>query len=131
MSKLIYCATPSRIVKSNKGMITQIMDLVTNQGYGPLHPFQALPYERYEGGPVGRDKSMEFCLRLVDISDELWMFGISNGTLMEVVRAQGREKPVELKFEGFDPQWKEFYEQLGAEFGNPLDKMLAEMGLSK
>ncbi len=78
MSKLIYCAAPARIVHRLK----DIMDFVTNQGNAPLHPFQAFPYERYEGNPrIGRTKSMEWCLRLIDISDEFCMFGVSNGTL--------------------------------------------------
>ncbi len=62
MSKLIYCATPSRLVHR----IKDIMDFVTNQGYAPLHPFQAFPYERFEGNPkIGRSKSIEWCLDLL------------------------------------------------------------------
>ena len=81
--KLVYCATPSRISNKRK----EIMDFVTKQGHGPLHPFQAFEYERFEGGPVGREKSMEFCRRAVKICDEYWLFGISHGTLEELVHA--------------------------------------------
>jgi len=106
------------------------MDVVTAEGYAPLHPFQALPYERFEGNSrVGRDKSMEFCMRLVDVSDELWMFGISSGTLMEAVHALDIKKPVEFKFEYFDPEWKKFYEELGPKYGNPLDGLLEQAKL--
>lgn len=52
MSKLVYCASPSRLVHRVK----DIMDFVTDQGYAPLHPFQALPYERFEGNPGSEDK---------------------------------------------------------------------------
>lgn len=62
MTKLIYCATPSRLVHRSN----DIMDFVTEQGYAPLHPFQALPCERFEGNTrIGRAKSMEWCCRLV------------------------------------------------------------------
>lgn len=122
MSKLIYCATPSRIVSRLK----DIMDFVTNQGYAPLHPFQAFPYERFEGNPkIGRAKSMEFCARLIDISDEFWMFGVSNGTLEEVAYAIKISKPVILQLEAFDPEWKKFYKELGKKYGNSLDKLLS------
>ena len=84
MNNLIYCATPSRLVHK----IADIMDLITNRGDAPLHPFQAFPYERFEGNPrIGRKKSMEWCLRLVGICDEYYMFGVSEGTLEEAAHA--------------------------------------------
>lgn len=122
MSELIYCATPSRLVHR----MSDIMDFVANQGHASLHPFQAFPYERFEGNPrIGREKSMEWCLRLIDISDEFWMFGVSDGTLKEVVHAIKIEKPIALKFEGFDNEWEKFYKTLGKEYGNPIDYLLA------
>ena len=117
MTKLIYCATPSRI--SNK--IKQIMDVVTSKCYGPFHPFQAFELERFEHGPVGRDKTMEFCKRAVEICDEFWMFGVSEGTLFELNYALELGKPVQLMFEGFDPEWEEFYEKLGVGSGDLLN----------
>lgn len=50
MTKLVYCATPSRISSKRK----EVMDFITAQGLGPFHPFQAFEYERFEGGPIGR-----------------------------------------------------------------------------
>jgi hypothetical protein len=123
MSELIYCAMPSRLIHKMK----DIMDYVTNQGYAPLHPFQALPYERFEGNPkIGRIKAMEYCLRLIDISDKFYMFGVSNGTLEEVVHAIKIGKPVVLQFEAFDIDWKKFYAELGQKYGNPIDKILEQ-----
>jgi hypothetical protein len=122
MSKLIYCATPSRIIHKMK----KIMDLVTDEGYAPLHPFQAFPYKRFEGNPkIGRIKSMQWCLNLIDISDEFWMFGISDGTLEEVAHAIKIEKPIRLRFDGFDNNWERFYKKLGKNYGNPLDYLIA------
>jgi len=122
MSRLIYCATPSRLNHKKK----EIMDFVTNQGYAPLHPFQAFPYKKFEGNPkIGRTKSMEYCLRLVDISDEFWMFGISQGTLEELVHALDKNKIIKLFFEEFDPEWKRYYQELASNYRNPLEKVLA------
>ena len=66
MSKLVYCATPARLKAKQK----EIMDFVTTQGYGPFHPFQAFEYERFEGGHLGRKKTLEFCKRAIEICDE-------------------------------------------------------------
>lgn len=124
MSKLIYCATPSRLVHR----IDDIMDIVTNEGNAPLHPFQAFPYKRYEGNEkIGRDKSMEWCLRLVDISDEFYMFGVSEGTLIEVVHAIKINKPVILQFDDFDPEWEKFYQELGPKYDNPIQDILKKI----
>ena len=121
MSDLIYCAMPSRLIHRMK----DVMDYVTGQGLAPLHPFQALPYERFEGNPkVGRIKAMEYCLRLVTIADKFYMFGVSNGTLEEVVYAIKIKKPVVLQFKGFDLEWQKFYKELGSKYGNPLDKII-------
>lgn len=121
MTKLIYCATPSRI----SDRIKDIMDFVTNLGYAPLHPLQAFPYERYEGNTrIGRLKTIEWCLRLIEISDKFYMFGVSNGTLEEVVHAVKIMKPITLMFDGFDPEWRKYYEELGSKYGNPIDTFL-------
>jgi hypothetical protein len=121
MTKLIYCATPSRIADK----LNEIMDFVTNQNYAPLHPFQALPYKRFEGNPkIGRELSMKWCLELINISDEFWMFGVSKGTLQEVVHAMKVGKPVILQLDIFDPAWKKYYQELKELYNNPLDNLL-------
>ena len=118
MKNLIYCANPSRL----KDSMLDIMDFVTENGDAPLHPFQALPYERYEGNPrIGRDKAIDFCLRLIDICDEFYMFGVSKGTLIEINHAIKIKKPVKLHIEQFDPDWRKYYQQLGAEENYPLE----------
>lgn len=100
--KLIYCATPSRIA----GNKTAIMNLVTSKGHGPFHPFQAFEYERFEGGPIGRIATIEMCLRAVDLCDGFWMFGISQGTLIELRRALSQRKSINLFIKEFDPEWQ-------------------------
>lgn len=116
MSKLIYCATPARLNSKRK----EIMDFVTSQGYGPFHPFQAFEYERFEGGVLGREKTLEFCKRAVEMCDEFWLFGVSNGTLQELTCAQRLKKPVKLFIDVFDLEWEHNYENLKEQYRNPL-----------
>lgn len=118
MSKLIYCASPSRLDKKKK----EIMDFVTKKGHGPLHPFQSFPYERFEGNKrIGREKTIEWCLRLIKICDEFWLFGISEGTLEELNHALKIKKPVKYFLE-FDKDWESEYKKLKKKFGDPLEK---------
>ena len=126
MSKLIYCATPSRLSKPEN--ITVIKNFVREMGYAPFHPFEAFPLNYFEANPkIGRNKSMEWCLRAVGMCDEFWMFGVSDGTLQEASRAILINKPIQLHFQSWhpgDPEWKRFYDDLGPKYGNPLDDLL-------
>ncbi|MHA1832730.1 MAG: hypothetical protein ACTSV7_01955 [Candidatus Baldrarchaeia archaeon] len=108
MTRLIYCATPSRLVKDKE----KIMDFVKNEGCAPLHPFCALPYDYFEGGKVGRQKTLEYCLRLIDISDEFWLFGVSDGTLIEFYYCYKNGKPIRNYLKEFDPCWKKYYQKI-------------------
>ncbi len=120
MSKLIYCATPSRLA----GKTGEIMDFVTNKGYAPLHPFQAFPYERFEGNPnIGRKKTMEWCFRTVEISDEVWLFGISDGTLGESQYGLKIGKLIVPKLQ-FDSQGRSLYQKLGSKYDLKLRKII-------
>lgn len=76
-------------------------------------------------GGIGREKTMEFCCRAIDICDEFWMFGISRGTLLELchVLQHHPNKKINLLLDEFDPGWKTEYEKLKNEFGDPLSKI--------
>jgi hypothetical protein len=51
-----------------------------------------MPYAFFEGGAPGREQTLTWCCRLIDICDEFWLFGLSDGTLFEAdyVMRQGR-----------------------------------------
>ena len=136
---LVYCATPARIAKEKwwqkllrwllwwkrrKKPIEKIMDFVTKQSLGPFHPFQAFEYKRFEGGPIGRKRTIEFCCRAIDICDEFWLFGISEGTLTELCYALKKQKPIKLFLNEFDKDWQVEYEGLKDSFNDPLSKMI-------
>lgn len=119
-----YLATPSRIVKEKKEKILEICMYTVEQGALPMHPFNAFPYECYEGHElVRRDEAMASCFDLVALCDEFWLFGVSHGTMQELVIAKDLVKPVRLHLE-YDTEWKDFYKKLAPEYGRPLDDML-------
>lgn len=119
MKKLIYCATTSRLPSSTEDQ----MDVITNQGDAPFHPFQAFPFERYEGGPIGRERTLDICLKAVEMCDEFCLFGISKGSLLELNHAIDLGKPITLLHKKFDPKWEEQYAKLKDEYNDPLSRV--------
>ena len=115
---LVYAATPSRLTS----YVDDIMQFVTDQGFACLHPFKALPYEYYEGGKVGRDKTLVHCCRLVEVCDEFWVFGISKGVLTELRHVfqfnKNSENPmqVRLMLELYDLDWRDIALELRHDF---------------
>lgn len=106
------------------------MDFVTARGYGPFHPYQAFEIERFENGPIGKQQTMNFCCRAIDVCDEFWLFGISEETLTELCRVLNPWsstfagiKPVRLFLDEFDPEWKTEYARLKDRFRDPLRKV--------
>lgn len=131
MLQLAYAATPARL----KHKIEEIMDYMQEEGQLPFHPFIAFPYERYEGDErVGREPTMTVCCRAIEMCDEFWIFGISEGTLIELtwVLQWNADNPTKVKtirllHEEFDPEWQKYYEQYKNEprFNDPLERIPA------
>lgn len=120
--KLIYCATPSRLASET----TRILDYVTSKGLAPFHPFQAFEFSRFEGGPIGRGKTLEFCCRALEICDEFWLFGLSKGTLFELSHllkwnaTHTSKKHTRYLYSEFDPEWARYSVQLESEFRDTI-----------
>ena len=102
--KKIYASTPFRL--ANK--INEICDFIQVQGHFPIHPFNALPLNRYSYDNFNRDDIMDVCYGLVDLSDELWIFGIGSGSLDEIKYAKFLQKPVESYIKQFDSDWEKY-----------------------
>jgi hypothetical protein len=127
--KLIYCATPSRLTEKTK----DIMDYVTGKHLAPFHPFQAFELARFEHGPIGREKTLEFCCRAIGICDEFWLFGISAGSLYELQFADelakgGQEMPI-LFIPDFDPEWKTYWRTLAVGLER-FEKLFGDLDLN-
>ncbi|MEM4181862.1 MAG: hypothetical protein QXX68_01775 [Candidatus Pacearchaeota archaeon] len=91
--QLVYCATPSKILHKKE----KIMEFVSKKGYAPFHPFQAFPIEYFENKKnIERKKTIEYCLRAIKICDEFWLFGLSEGTLVELNFAKKLKKPIKI-----------------------------------
>src|SRR3989344_1638432 len=60
-----------------------------------------------------------------------WLFGISEGTLEELSRAQSSDKIFRFPFLHFDPEWNEFYQNLASKYGDPLANLFPIQRLTK
>jgi hypothetical protein len=109
---IVYGSTPSRLAHKTD----EIMKFVANLGKACLHPFKALPYDYYEGGCVGRDRTIEVCCKLIDACNEFAIFGISEGCLIELeyhLNLNARRKtpqPLLVFVKEFDPDWQKYFE---------------------
>ncbi|MDD5700388.1 MAG: hypothetical protein PHH00_04370 [Candidatus Nanoarchaeia archaeon] len=101
MSKIIYAAIPLWM-RARSG---EVWDFVERQGHFPLSSLATVPY-----GNVG-DRPAEVLVRasdgLIDLSDELWIFGIGDSTLREWVYAKDNGKPCRSLVKLFDYGWEE------------------------
>lgn len=123
MRKIVYAATPFRLAHRTD----HICDFIESQNCIPLHPFNALPLERYNYDRYSKKEIYKICFKLVDISDELWIFGLGSGSLKEWQRAKERGKHRRVALAYFDLQWKEYakkekYKRL---YGEALTEVLS------
>jgi hypothetical protein len=115
---VIYGSMPSRLVDKTD----EIMEFVAKMGRACLHPFKALPYKYYEGGVVGRDKTIRVCCKLIHVCDEFGIFGISEGTLIELEHHleinpdRLRPQPLLVFIKEFDPEWRIYREKFVERF---------------
>ncbi len=114
----MYGATPSRM----SGMTEEIMKFVASQGKACIHPFNSLPYKYFEGGNVGREKTMKLCFELASLCDEFAMFGISEETLTELnffyqsFSGHGESKPIHIFVRKFDTEYRRWAEVYRSRF---------------
>ncbi len=122
---LVYASCPSRLSSKKE----EIMKFVASFGKGCLHPFNALPYEYFEGGVIGREKSLDLCCRLIDVCDEFWLFGISEGTLLETEYffqknlQLSKPIPICVYIKEFDHEWQKYCSIYQDKFGPTLDQL--------
>ncbi|HEX7042813.1 MAG TPA: hypothetical protein VF189_06180 [Patescibacteria group bacterium] len=136
--RLVYAATPSR----NKEQTQEIMEFISGKDFFPVHPFPTFPYEFYEGNPRleknnARELALRACFRAIKMCDEVWIFGISDGTLREARYALNlnrnpirkifqKTKKIRLHLE-FDEEWKRYAHELTPQHS----KTLRRLGLFK
>ena len=99
---LIYGATPFRMVDQTK----KIYDFIESKGHFPILPLLLLPPDKVNYQKYRREEIYRICFGLVDICDEVWIFGIGGGSLQEFERAKDSGKPVRSLVKRFDPDWE-------------------------
>jgi|SRR3989338_7126284 len=104
MAKIIYAATPFRL-DSSKG---SICDFIQLQGHFPIHPFYALPLDRYNYNNFSREEIMKVCYGMINLCDELWIFGLGSGSIDEWKKAGELKLPRRSLVKQFDPKWEEY-----------------------
>ncbi len=102
MGKIIYAATPFRMENQRD----KICDFIEEKGNFPLHPLLALPYKRYNYERHPKEQIYKVCFGLIDISDEVWIFGLGGGSLKEWAYAKEKNKETLSLVKQFDPSWK-------------------------
>ncbi len=110
--KLIYCAIPSGMYEKSRS----IMDYIGSKNCAPLNPLLAFPLERFEFGVIGRKETMEYCKKLINICDEIWLFGLSRGTIEEILYSIKIKKPIRV-IKRFDEEW----EKKESDFSNEIE----------
>ena len=130
---LIYLSQPARLggataVENRE----RVIEAVTNRNLTVIHPFEAFPYERFEGAPnVGRERAMAYCCKLIDICEAgLAVTGISEGTLLETeyLLKHWPQRPLLNLIEEFDPDWRQYRDMFVDEdrFGAALQVLAIE-----
>lgn len=70
-----------------------VCEYVLKQGLLPINPFRVFEY--FLGDRVDRNIVRQGNNQLVELADELWVFGpVADGVLFEIIRARERHKPV-------------------------------------
>jgi hypothetical protein len=70
-----------------------VCEFVLKQGLLPINPFRVFEY--FLGDRVERNIVRQGNNQLVELADELWVFGpVADGVLFEIIRARERHKPV-------------------------------------
>ncbi|MDE1969966.1 MAG: hypothetical protein KGI50_00060 [Patescibacteria group bacterium] len=112
---IMYCMIPTRL----RGERERARTLSRADGYAPTIPFDIGEFEDFEGGTIGRERTLQFMLHVLSFCDVVGLFGISEGTMIELNRAIALGKTV-LLYPDFDPQWNAAYENLKHTYGDPL-----------
>lgn len=79
----------------NRKAVSSICKEIAEQGYLPLSPLNLFDFLDEDGDM--RDDIMQVCYDLIDISDEVWIYGCSAGCRLEYAYAKSIGKKVVKK----------------------------------
>ncbi|MBI2048733.1 MAG: hypothetical protein HYT30_02290 [Parcubacteria group bacterium] len=116
--KIMYCAIPTRI----RDRADKARAMARQAGYSPVIPFDVGPYEDFEGGQIGRERTLDFMIKIQRNCDVLGFFGVSDGTMGELKDALDRTQHVRV-FRGLDDHWDSEYYKYKMKWGDLLARL--------
>lgn len=122
--KIMYCAMPTRFTKMADwpSMREKIIETAVRWGYAPTIPFDIGEYKYFEGGTIGRKRTIEYMIHMMRFCDTVGIFGISDGALGELKTGLDEGKEIRVCY-GLDPEWEKYYEQLKDKYGDLLQRL--------
>ncbi len=119
----MYIAHPTRL-KERGG---EMEEFVHRLGFAPVNPFGCGKYEYFEGGIMGRPRTLDFGLAVQQmICGHTGVLGISDGVMGEVKDRLKWDKEKRIRVfhdAGFDPRWDEEYERLSLKYGDLFSEL--------
>ena len=94
-------------IEQNRKEVDKICKYALKQGYLPLSPLHMFSFMADD---AGRDDIMAICYRLIDISDEVWVFGDSKGCRQERKYAKKKNKRIRLFYSDSNIDFKRMME---------------------
>lgn len=86
-------------------------------GYAPTVPFDVGAFKDFEGGRIGRERTLKFMIGYMRLCQTVGIFGISDGVMGELKDALDEGKEIRV-FYGLDPEWEKMYEQLKGKYSD-------------
>ena len=109
---VMYVAHPTRL----RALGDKMEEFVYKEGFCPINPFGCGKFEHFEGGIMGRPRTLEFGLAIQQqLTGNTGVLGISNGVMGEIRDRLNWDKEKNIRVfrdAGFDPLWDEEYERL-------------------
>ena len=83
--------------EKNKNRVDKICKEVLGKGYLPISPLHLFSYMENDNF---RKEVLQACFNLIDLSDEVWIYGMSEGCSLELEYALKAGKIVKRMFGG-------------------------------
>jgi len=91
--KIFVCHPYKDNPKINKENVEVICREITNNGYLPVSPLHLFSFMENDNE---RNDILQLCLEIINICDEVWVYGDSDGCRNEMRYADSINKPVRI-----------------------------------
>ncbi len=101
---------------------SRVQKIAWRCGYAPTIPFDVGPFKYFEGGIIGRARTLKFMIGYMKLCQSVGIFGISDGVMGELKVALDEGKEIRV-FHGLDPEWEKKYEELKRKYSDLLGRL--------